>query len=274
MKKARKSQSPATGLGKVFVAVFVLLCALPLVYMVLMSLTQSESPYFRLRDISFDFANYKTILIRNNYTQAIINSSIVAVLACLWTCFVSALAGYGFEKKPIPHKELIYKILLATMMIPGQVTLVPLFLIIREMNWLNTYSALVIPMAGAFGVMMMRSFMKSVPDVLIEAAQIDGCSEFYIFCKVVLPLVKPATISLTIFTFVSTWNAFIWPLVTATERTRYTLPVALSLLATNFEKNYGLIMAGATITFLVPFILYCILQKQFVAGIALGSVKE
>ena len=138
MKKARKSQSPATGLGKVFVAVFVLLCALPLVYMVLMSLTQSESPYFRLRDISFDFANYKTILIRNNYTQAIINSSIVAVLACLWTCFVSALAGYGFEKKPIPHKELIYQILLATMMIPGQVTLVPLFLIIREMNWLNT----------------------------------------------------------------------------------------------------------------------------------------
>lgn len=193
MTKSRKKQSAATVIGKIFVVIFVLLCALPLVYMLLMSLTQSESPYFKLKDVSFDFANYKTILIRNNYTQAIINSSVVAVLACIWTCFVSALAGYGFEKKPIPHKELIYKILLATMMIPGQVTLVPLFLIIREMNWLNTYAALVIPMAGAFGVMMMRSFMKSVPDVLIEAAQIDGCSEFYIFFKIVLPLVKPAT---------------------------------------------------------------------------------
>lgn len=274
MKQSPKKQSVPTILGKIFVVVFVLLCALPLIYMVLMSLTQSETPYFRLKDLSFDFANYKTILIRNNYTQAIFHSSVVAVLACIWTCFVSALAGYGFEKKPIPHKELIYKIMLATMMIPSQVTLVPLFLIIREMNWLNTYSALVIPMAGAFGVMMMRSFMKSVPDVLIEAAQIDGCSEIYIFFKIVLPLVKPATISLTIFTFVSTWNSFIWPLVTITDRTRYTLPVALSLLATNFEKNYGLILTGATITFIVPFVLYCVLQKQFVTGIALGGVKE
>ena len=90
----------------------------------------------------------------------------------------------------------------------------------------------------------------------------------------VLPLVRPATISLTIFTFVATWNSFIWPLVVTNERSRYTLPVALSLLATNFEKNHGLVMAGSTITFLVPFILYCFLQKQFVAGIALGGVKE
>lgn len=274
MNRLKRKTSMATRVGIVLVVAFMLLCTMPLIYMVLMSLTQSDSPYFKLSDISFDFANYKTILIRNNYTQAILNSAIVAVLACLWTCFISALAGYGFEKKPIPHKELIYKILLATMMIPSQVTLIPLFLIMREINWLNTYAALVIPMAGAFGVMMMRSFMKSVPDVLIEAAQIDGCSEFFIFFKVVLPLVRPATISLTIFTFVATWNSFIWPLVVTNERSRYTLPVALSLLATNFEKNHGLVMAGSTITFLVPFILYCFLQKQFVAGIALGGVKE
>lgn len=124
MNRVKRKTSMATRIGIVFVVAFMLLCIMPLVYMVLMSLTQSDSPYFKLSDISFDFANYKTILIRNNYTQAIINSAIVAVLACLWTCFISALAGYGFEKKPIPHKELIYKILLATMMIPSQVTLI------------------------------------------------------------------------------------------------------------------------------------------------------
>ena len=121
--------------------------------------------------------------------------------------------------------------------------------------------------------MMMRSFIKSVPDVLIEAAQIDGCSEIYIFTRIVMPLVKPATVSLTIFTFVSAWNAFLWPLVSTTKSSMYTLIVAMSLLDTKLETNYGLIMAGATITFIVPFVLYCFLQKQFVEGIALGGVK-
>ena len=274
MNHIEKKRSLATKCGIAMVVFAIVLCIMPLVYMLLMSLTQSDSPYFKLSDISLDFENYKTILGRNNYGTAIFNSAVVAVLSCIWTCAISALAGYGFEKKPIPHKELIYKVLLATMMIPSMVRLIPLFLIMQKLNWINTYAALVVPMAGAFGVMMMRSFMKSVPDVLIEAAQIDGCSEIFIFFKVVLPLVRPATISLTIFTFVSTWNSFLYPLVVTTERTKYTLPVAFSLLATNFEKNYGLIMAGATITFIVPFVLYCVLQRQFVAGIALGGVKE
>ena len=115
--------------------------------------------------------------------------------------------------------------------------------------------------------------MKSVPDALLEAAQIDGASEFYIYTRIVLPLVSPATISLTIFTFVSAWNAFLWPLVSVTKSEMYTLTVAMSLLDTTLETNYGLIMTGATITFIVPFILYCCLQKQFVEGIALGGVK-
>ena len=274
MRHTKKKRSAATTCGIVLIVISIFFYLMPLVYMLLMSLTQSDSPYFKLQDISFDFANYETILVRNSYGRSILNSAVVAVLSCIWTCLISALAGYGFEKKPIPHKELIYKILIATMMVPSMVTLIPLFLIMEKIGWLNSYAALVIPMAGAFGIMMMRSFMKSVPDVLIEAAQIDGCSELFIFFKIVLPLVSPATISLTIFTFVSSWNSFIWPLVVTTERTRYTLPVALSLLATNFEKNYGLIMAGTTITFIVPFLLYCIVQRRFVEGITLGGVKE
>lgn len=262
-----------TAAGIFLVTAFAVLCIVPLVYMLLLSLTQSGTPYFKLSDIRFDFINYRIALTKNNYGRAALNSLLVVAGACVWTCLVSAMAGYGFEKKPIPGKEIIYKIFIATMMIPSQVTIVPLFILMQKMGLLNTYSALILPMAGAFGVMMMRSFMKSVPDVLIEAAQIDGCSEFYIFFRIVLPLVKPAMVSLTIFTFVSTWNAFLWPLVCTTKSEMYTLIVALSLLATNFEKNYGMIMAGASITFLAPFVLYCFLQKQFVEGIALGGVK-
>lgn len=270
---ARKKGGVPTIIGIILVTFFAILCIAPLVYMFLMSLTQSYSPYFHLRDIRFDFLNYKTVLFRGDYARSLFNSIVVVILACLWTCLVSAMAGYGFEKKPVPGKEFVYKIYIATMMIPGQVTLIPLFIIMRELGWLNTYQALVIPMAGAFGVMMMRSFIKSVPDELVEAAQIDGCSEFYIFLRVVMPLVKPATVSLTIFTFVATWNSFIWPLVSATKSSMYTLVVSMSLLDTTLEKNYGLIMAGATITFIFPFILYCCLQKEFVEGIALGGVK-
>lgn len=269
-----KKKYVSSAVGIVLVTLFSLLCILPLIYMVLLSFTQSDTPYFHLRDISFDFVNYRLVLAKNSYGRALFNSTVVVVLSCIWNCAVSAMAGYGFEKKPVPCKELIYKIFIATMMIPGQVTLIPLFLIMKKIGWLNTYQALIIPMAGAFGVMMMRSFMKTVPDVLIEAAQMDGASELYIFTRIVLPLVKPAMISLTIFTFVSSWNAFLWPLVSTTESSKYTLIVALSLLATNFEKNYGVIMAGATITFVAPFVLYCFLQKQFVEGIALGGVKE
>lgn len=271
--RSRKKTGSATVIGIVLVTFFAALCILPLSYMFLLSLTQSETTRFALSDISFDFINYRNVIFRNDYGRALLNSVIVVVLSCIWTCLVSAMAGYGFEKKPVPGKEIVYKIFIATMMVPGQVTIIPLFIIMRDIGWLNSYQALVIPMAGAFGVMMMRSFIKSVPDVLIEAAQIDGCSEIYIFTRIVMPLVKPATVSLTIFTFVSAWNAFLWPLVSATKSDMHTLIVAMSLLDTKLETNYGLIMAGATITFIVPFVLYCFLQKQFVEGIALGGVK-
>lgn len=271
--KGKKKLTVPTVVGTVLVTIFAALCVLPLIYMFLLSLTQADTPYFHMKDISLDFINYKNVLFRNDYSRALLNSVIVVVLSCLWTILVSAMAAYGIEKKPVPGKEILYKIYIATMMIPGQVTLIPLFLIVKKLDWLNSYQALIIPMAGAFGVMMMRSFMKSVPDALIEAAQIDGSSEFYIFVRIILPLVKPATVSLTIFTFVSAWNAFLWPLVSTTRNSMYTLIVAMSLLDTTLETNYGLIMSGATITFIIPFVLYCFLQKQFVEGIALGGVK-
>ena len=141
------------------------------------------------------------------------------------------------------------------------------------MNLLNTYFSLVVLILNAFGVFLLRSFMDSVPDELLEAAKVDGCPEYRIFIQIVIPLIKPALISLVVFTFVTSWNDFLWPLVSTTDSSMYTLTVSLSLLKTQYATNYGLVLAGAAVSFVFPFILYVFLQKQFVEGIALSGIK-
>ncbi len=162
---------------------------------------------------------------------------------------------------------------LATLMIPSQVTMIPVFIIMKRMNVLNTYFSLVVLILNAFGVFLIRQFMASVPDELIEAAKVDGCPEYKIFIQIVIPLIKPVLVSLVVFTFVTSWNDFLWPLISTTDDSMYTLTVALSLLKTQYQTNYGLVMAGATVSFVFPFVLYVFLQKQFVEGIALSGIK-
>lgn len=259
--------------GGLLVSLLAILCLVPLIYMVLMSFTQLRSLYIDFSNITLNLKNYYTIIFKNAFGRSLVNSIIVAVLSCVWTNLVCAMAAYGFEKKNIPGKEFLFKIFLATMMVPSQVTLIPLFLTMKELNWLNTYTALVIPMAGAFGIFMIRQFMKGIDDVFIEAAQMDGCPEFLIFFRVILPLIQPALVSLTIFTFVASWNSFLWPLVVNTDNSMYTFTVALSLLNSQHDTNYGLTMAAATVSFAIPFILYIAMQKQFMEGIVQGGVK-
>ena len=134
-------------------------------------------------------------------------------------------------------------------------------------------AALILPMVGAFGIFLMRQFMVAVPNELLEAAEIDGCGEVRMFVTIVISLVQPALITLTVFTFNAAWNNFLWPLIINTRSEMAVLPVTMSTLNSNSTTNYGMVMAGATLTFLFPFILYLFLQKQFVEGIALGGVK-
>lgn len=159
------------------------------------------------------------------------------------------------------------------MMIPGQATLIPVFTIMKHLQLLNTYAALVLPLINAFGVFLIHQFMIGIPDELIEAARIDGCGEHRIFARIILPLIKPVLISLLIFTFISAWNDFLWPLVATTKSDMQTLTLSLSTLKGNFTTNYGLVMSGSTIAFVPPFILYCFLQRQFIEGIALSGIK-
>ena len=260
-------------IGLALVSLFALLCILPLIYMVAVSFTDSESLYIQLKDLRFNSSNFEYALTKRDFGTALKNSIIVVVGSCLLVDIVSAMAAYGFEKKPVPGKEALFQGYLATMMIPGQVILIPMFMMFNRAHMTNTYAALILPMVGAFGIYLMRQFMVAVPNELLEAAEIDGCGEVRRFVTIVLPLVQPALITLTIFTFNGAWNNFLWPLIINTKSEMRVLPVTMSTLSSNSTTNYGMVMAGATLTFLFPFVLYIFLQKQFVEGIALGGVK-
>lgn len=245
----------------------------PFVYMLLLSFTKSDSLRFKLSDIALNFDNYRDVFTRINFMTPLKNSVIVAIVTCLLNCVLCAMAAYGLEKKRFTGSKTVFAIYLATLAVPGQVTMIPVFLMMRDMGLMNTFVALILPSCDAFGVFLIKQFIGSVPDALLEAAEIDGAGEIYKFTQIVVPLIMPALVSLTVFTFISSWNNFLWPLVICTDSNMHTLTVALSLLKGRFETNYGLVMAGSTMTFIFPFLLYVFLQKQFVEGIALSGIK-
>ena len=269
----KKTFSPWIAAGVLLITLFAVLCLLPLVYMVAVSFTDSESLYIKVSDLRPSLYNYWYAIVKRDFGTALKNSIITVVGSFLLVDVVASMAAYGFEKKPVPGKETLFQGYLATMMIPGQVMLIPMFVMINRANLTNTYAALILPMVGAFGIFLMRQFMVAVPNELLEAAEMDGCGEIRRFVTIVLPLVQPALITLTIFTFNAAWNNFLWPLIINTRSEMRVLPVTMSTLSSNSTTNYGMVMAGATLTFLFPFVLYVFLQKQFVEGIALGGVK-
>ena len=274
MKKKIHSWSLLSVLGILALVLFGIICIAPFIYMIIMSFTKSTTLMIHMKEIHFtDFSNYNYVFQKSGFFRSLLNSVIVVGCSCLLNCIISSMAAYGFEKKQFPGKEKIFKVDLATLMIPSQVTMIPVFIIMKRMNVLNTYFSLVVLILNAFGVFLIRQFMASVSDELIEAAKVDGCPEYKIFIQIVIPLIKPVLVSLVVFTFVTSWNDFLWPLISTTDDSMYTLTVALSLLKTQYQTNYGLVMAGATVSFVFPFVLYVFLQKQFVEGIALSGIK-
>lgn len=273
MRLAKKRPDAGKWIINILLLGLVILSLYPFVFMLLTSLTQK-----RIMSASFDFSamdlrNYGTLFSNFSLLTYVKNSLIVVSCACFFNVVIASLAGYAFAKKKFPLKETIFWLYLATLMMPGQVILIPVFTIMKGLGLLNTYPALFLVILDAFGVFLMRQFMEGIPDELLEAARIDGCGELGTFCRVVLPLSRPVIVSLVVFTFITSWNDFIWPLILVTQDKMKTLTLALSMLQSNYGTNYGLVMAGATMAFLFPFILYCFLQKEFVEGIALSGIK-
>lgn len=209
------------------------------------------------------------------FMRSVFNSVFIAFVTVGGNLILCPLAGYAFSKHRFPGRDAIFVALLSTMMIPGTVLLVPGFLLARDFGWLNTWLPLTVPaMAGVFGVFLSRQFVRNIPDSLIEAARIDGCSEIRIFATVVMPLCKPLLATLGIFTFLASWNSFLGPLVILRDEHLLTLPLVMALLQGRFTGNQNVQMAGAVISIVPVLLIFFAFQKQIVESLASSGLKE
>lgn len=279
MRKSKYSISDILndGILRIFMIFLIVISLFPFVYMLLISFMDTTSMKLTIEKIitaKWTIDNYTGLIGKDGGVfRFALNSAIVTVYACVVTDLVSVMAAYAFAKKKFFGRDKIFYVFLMSMMIPSQAILIPTFLICKKMGILNTYTVLALPTINAFGVILIRSFMKNVPNDLLEAADIDGCGEIRKFVSIVLPLVKPVLISLTIFTFINVWGSLLWPLVVASGDKATLTPAIANMKNAMSVTNYGAMMAATTLAFLPPFILYLILQKQFVEGIALSGIK-
>ena len=209
------------------------------------------------------------------FMRSVLNSIFIAFVTVAGNLILCPLAGYAFAKHRFPGREPIFIALLSTMMIPGTVLLVPGFLLARDFGWLNTWLPLIVPaMAGVFGVFLSRQFIRNIPDSLIEAVRIDGCSEIRIFATVIMPLCKPLLATLGIFAFLGSWNSFLGPLVILRDEHLLTLPLVMALLQGRFTGNQNVQMAGAVISILPVLLIFFLFQRQIVESLANSGLKE
>jgi len=223
------------------------------------------------------FSNYHNVAKSIPITKYFINSSFIAIMTTIGQVIFSAMAAYAFARLKFKYREPLFLVFLATMMIPPQVNIVPLFFIMREFHWIDTFYALIIPgLFGGFGIFLMRQWFKTLPAELEDAAKIDGCNPFMTFWKVALPLALPAVATLAIFTFISSWNSFMWPLIVTNSESMRTLPVGLAVFKGSFRETteWGQLMACAVISVLPVIGVFLLGQKYFIKGILMGGVKE
>ena len=219
--------------------------------------------------------NYAELFDRLNFLRFFFNSSVVAAAVTAGNVIFCSMLGYALAKLRFPGKRILFAVVLGTLMVPSIVTFMPLFVLVANLNLVNTHAGLILPfLAGAFGVFLMRQFIGGIPDELLDAARVDGAGEHYIFWRIVMPLCGPAIATLAILTFLGSWNSFLWPLVVANTEDMYTLPVAIALFATGQqETNVALLMAGSVVVILPVLIVFILLQRYFTQGIAMTGIK-
>jgi len=219
-------------------------------------------------------ANYRELFARTGMAHNFANSLIVSGAITLGSLLINTMAGYAFAKLRFTGRDRIFRWLLAALVIPAQVAMLPLFLLMKQLGLVNSFGGVIVPaLATVFGIFLVRQYARSIPDELLEAARIDGASELRIFFQVVLPILKPVLVTLAIFTFMAAWNDFMWPLIVLTDQAHYTLPVALASLSREHIMDVEMMMAGAVITVLPVLLLFLLLQRYYLQGLLLGSVK-
>ena len=219
--------------------------------------------------------NYRTLFTELDFPTYFVNSVVVALAVTIGNVIFCSMLGYALAKLEFPGKKALFAVVLGTLMVPGVVTFVPLFVLVTKMGLSNSLIGMILPfLAGPFGVFLMRQYISALPDELIQAARIDGAGELRIFASVILPLCGPAMATLGILTFLGSWNNFLWPLVVAQTEDKYTLPVALALYAVGQNATeYGLLLAGSVVVVLPVLAIFLLLQRHIMQGIAMTGIK-
>jgi multiple sugar transport system permease protein len=219
-------------------------------------------------------ANYRELFSRLALARHAANSALLAVFATAIGLVTNSLAGYAFAKLRFAGRERLFRALLVGLVVPGQVAMLPLFLMLKQLGLVNTYAGVLVPsLASIFGIFLVRQYVLSIPDSLLDAARLDGAGELRIFAQIALPLSRPILVTLATFVFMGSWNDFLWPLIVLGDERRQTLPVALANLLGEHAQDVELMMAGSLLTLLPVVLLFLVFQRHYVRGIMAGSVR-
>lgn len=258
------------------ITILALIYLLPMYWLFVTSIKFPDSLYELTPDLfpqRLSFLSWQRIFAHPLIGQWFLNSVLVSVAATAGVIVVAALAGYVFAKMEFPGKRPLFWLVLLTLMLPGQATLVPMYALMIRLGWLDTFWPLIIPAFGdAFAVFLMKQFMQTLPSSLIDAARMDACSEWKIFWRIVLPLARPGLAVLTIFTFVGHWNSFLWPLLMLRHNDMYTLQVGLASMRSSMG-NMQLLMAAAAFTAIPMILVFALFQRYFLEGLTIGALK-
>ncbi|MGG3942739.1 carbohydrate ABC transporter permease [Peribacillus psychrosaccharolyticus] len=276
--KNKKKLELSDILSNVIVIFFALLSLFPIYWLFTSSLKNSSDVVKMPPDwfpASINFSNYVDVFSNQPAFKWTLNSLIVATVSTVGLVIVSSLAAYAFSKLNFKFKNIIFVIFISSLMVPKEVLIVPLFRLIQDLGMVNTLSGMIYPnVATAFGVFMLKGFFDTIPDTLREAAKMDGATEWTVFYKVMLPLVKPGIGALFILNFVQVWNDYLWQLVVGQEVNSKTLMVGIATLMQDLNPNFAYKMAGATIAAVPMILIFIFFQRYFTRGISIGGVKE
>ena len=250
----------------------------PFVWMLSSSLKPLEEIFslpFTLWPHPFVWTNYTQPFQLDDFGRYFLNSALVATATTLGNVVLDTLAAYAIAKFVFPGRRLYFAFILATMTLPLQVIVVPLFLTVKALGWLDSYAALIVPgLMSGFGVFLMHQFLQDIPDEILNAARVDGASEPRILLRIVVPLVRPALLTLGIFSFVASWDSFLWPLLTITSSSLKTLPLGIAGFENNYTTQYGQLMAVSVLGMMPMLVIFLSMQRQFLRGLMLGGIKE
>lgn len=261
----------------IFIAISMLY---PFLVMVNLSFVKNDEIFSQAGNLLYTgltFENYKNVFVQIPLSRYFFNSLLVATITTIGQVIISAMAGYAFARLKFYGRDILFLIILITMLIPPQVNIIPLFFLMRELHLIDSYTALILPgMFGGFGIFMMRQYFLNYPKELEEAARIDGCNLFSSFFRIALPLALPTVVTLALFTFVTTWNSFMWPLIVTNSESMRTLPVGLAIFKGSFREItlWGELLACSVICTIPVIGVFLLGKKYFINDIMQGGVKE